>query len=131
MDNIFAGVASAADIALAPLVRTDYGQQESWLLVLYQLYSAVDATINLSSTFVSRLLIPQRQPSDYTLLSTLCATSNSDLGIIELNVAALPALLLELRLNVFIWTPLNLEWCLPDGLNTLTTQFHFHSTRPW
>lgn len=114
-------------MVLDPLVRTDYGRQEPWLTVLYQLYTELDASISLS-TFVSRLLISaleatQRQPLDYSLLSTLRATSISDLGDIDLNNAILPDLLKELRLEVTIWEPLNLEWCLPSGPDPFTSQF--------
>lgn len=128
MNDISSNATSVADISLAPLVRTEYGQLGPWLMALYQLYSEVDTAISLS-TFVSRLLIPaleetQRQPSDYSLISTLRATPISDLGMIDLNEFILPNLLLELRLNVTIWIPIDLAWCTPDGLDPHTAQFH-------
>jgi hypothetical protein len=127
VDSFFAGLTPAVDVTLTPLIRTNYGQLESWLLVLYQLYRDIDATISLS-TFVSRLLVPaleatQCQPSDYSLLSTLCTTSISDLGILELNEATLPEQLLGLRLEASMWRPLNLEWSILDGRDPLTAQF--------
>ena len=81
------------------------------------------------STFVSRLLIPaleatQRQPSDYSLISTLRSTPISDLGSTDLNESILPDLLHELRLNATIWTPVDLTWCAPVGQDYHTAQFH-------
>ncbi len=84
-------------------MRRDYGQQEPWLTVLYQMYREVDDMIGLT-TFVTRLLIPtldaiQQQLEDYSLLHVLGSSLVSELRELELNVNTLPNLFRELQLS--------------------------------